>query len=146
MIYTEKGMYDDLCESDKVNITIYSNHIRNDNLDFSTKSKIKLYATNQFSINPGDWNFFQIFPTETATNPEGYGEITLDDDFDDCLKCSIARGTGALASLAGDIGDKTGLESAFKGFINAIKKTVPWVIGVIGFIIIIFILKIFLSR
>jgi hypothetical protein len=139
-------MYDDLCESDKVNITIYNEYIRNDNIDFDTKSQIKLYATNQFSIIPGDWTFFQKIPSETATNPEGYGEISLDNDFDDCLKCSIARGAGALAGLAKNIGDQTGLEGMFKGLINAIKKAVPWVIGVIGFIIIIFILKIFSSR
>jgi hypothetical protein len=151
-ITIEKEMYENLCKRDKVDITIYSKYIRNsDSIDFSTSSTIELLSNNVFKIIPGDWNFFQKMPTGVATEESGYGYVDLGSGLrvtDACFLCSVVRVAGGAASLLIDAADAAddALGNPIKKLMDAIKKTVPWVIGVIVLIIIIFILKIFLSR
>lgn len=148
-ITIEKDMYDDLCERDEVNIIIYSKYIKNsDSIDFKTSSKIDLLSNNVFRIVPGDWSFFEKIPTGVATEVEGYGFVDLGEGksvSDACFLCSVVKMAGGAANLVKDITDPF-IGNPLAGIVNAIKKAGPWILGVFALVIIIFILKIFLSR
>ena len=125
---TYAGESFDFCEKDVVNITIQpptivttqSGGVNGDYENFNDlkNNQVKIPTTSNITTTP----------TSPAAENQNYGQIKVNSSFLNETTCVIKKGITGLLNAAGDI---TGLS----GFFKAIKKFIPWIVGIIILII-----------